>query len=198
MKVIQIPVGGFDNNFSYLVVGENKESILIDATGSKLAIDSVIRSKKLKVVLMLFTHSHPDHIELLPYYREKGIRVKYFEDLKKETTFSAVGLSVETIFTPGHTKDSVCFKIRNNLFTGDTLFVKGVGTTAYGGDDDELKKTLQELFKLPQKSIVWPGHDYGGAKATLSESLANAHLKPSEKTLLEIKKKVKNYEKRFF
>jgi glyoxylase-like metal-dependent hydrolase (beta-lactamase superfamily II) len=193
MKIIQLSVGGFDNNFSYIVVGENNEAILIDSTGSEKIIDSSIKENNLKVVMLLFTHAHPDHIELLPYYREKGIGIKYFEDLKNESTFTCAGIKIETIFAPGHTFDSVCFLIENNLFTGDTLFVKGVGTTSYGGNEKELENTLQKFFELPQDIIIWPGHDYGGKSSTLAKALANIHLRPSKETMKKIHEKVKEY-----
>jgi len=194
MQIIQLNVGGFDNNFTYIIVGENKECILIDPTGSKQVIDSYLLNHSLKPILQLITHAHPDHIENTPYYsEEKKVPLKVFSDFVKQSEFTVCGIKIKVIFTPGHTFDSVCFLIENNLFTGDTLFVQGVGTTAYGGDEKELGKNLQKMFKIDQEIIVWPGHNYGGKSSTLSQALANAHLRPSKETINIIHKRVTEY-----
>lgn len=196
MEIAQLNVGGFDNNFTYIVVGENKECIIIDPTGSVNVIESYLTKYSLKPVLQLITHAHPDHIENIEYFSEKkNVSLKGYSELKKEGKISVCGLEIEVIFTPGHTFDSVCFLIDNNLFTGDTLFVSGVGTTAYGGNNKELEQSLQSLFELDSNIIVWPGHDYGGKSATLSQALANAHLRPSKETMDKIHKKVEEYNK---
>jgi hydroxyacylglutathione hydrolase len=193
MDVIQLSVGGFDNNYSYLVLDENKMGVLIDATGNKKVIEKAIVKHGAKVILQLLTHRHPDHVENVPYFKEQGIPFLQFEDFLKELGFMVGNLLVKTILTPGHTSDSVCILIGNNLFTGDTLFVKGVGNTGYGGDEEQLKESLQSLFKLDQEIIVWPGHNYGGEYAPLSECLKNSHIRPSEKTLKLIDKKACEY-----
>ena len=146
--------------------------------------------------MQLITHAHPDHIENTPYYsEEKKVPLKVFSDFVKQSEFTVCGIKIKVIFTPGHTFDSVCFLIDNNLFTGDTLFVQGVGTTAYGGNEKELSETLQKMFELPQEIIIWPGHNYGGKSSTLKEALNNSHLRPSKETLGAIHKKVDEYNK---
>jgi len=193
MKVIQLAVGGFDNNYSYLVLDENNIGVLIDPTGNKEIIKSEIAKYDAKIILQLLTHRHPDHVENVPYFKEKGIPFLQFEDYVKERGFMVGNLLIKIILTPGHTSDSVCILIENNLFTGDTLFVRGVGTTAYGGNTLQLQQSLQSLFNLDQKIIVWPGHNYGGENATLGECLKNSHIMPSEKTIEKIHKKVDEY-----
>ena len=195
MQIIQLNVGGFDNNYSYLIVGENNKAILIDPTGNKEVIEKTIKDNNLKVVLQLLTHDHFDHTELVDYFKEKGVPLKSFEDLKKENPFEIAGIKIKTLFTPGHTKDSVCFKVNNNLFTGDTLFVAGIGTVDYGGNKVELEESLAFLSTLDKEITLWPGHNYGGAKSTLGRALENSHIRPSEKMLAQIKKKVEEYEK---
>jgi len=196
VKVVQINVGGFDNNFSYLVLGEEKEAILIDATGNLKTIEKAIFEHKAKLILALFTHSHPDHCELLPHFESIGVKcfMPKARPLAVTKNLRVAGIEIKVIHTPGHTKESVCFLIEKNLFTGDTLFVRGVGTTAYGGNDTELEESLAFLSTLDKKLLLWPGHDYGGASSTLKEALNNSHLKPSEKILELIKDKVKAYE----
>jgi len=201
MKVVQISVEGFDNNFSYLIIGENKEAFLIDPTGSKDIIEEVVKENKVNVVAQLLTHSHPDHYELVDYFKSKGIKLIDFKEIIKkpflEKEIEIAGVKVKVISTPGHYKDCVCFVIENNIFTGDTLFVRGIGTTAYGGNDLLLTKTLEYLSALSPKLILWPGHNYGGSSSTLKEALDNSHIKPGKKAHEKIKEKVKEYENKF-
>ncbi|MEK6959482.1 MAG: MBL fold metallo-hydrolase [archaeon] len=197
-KVVQISVGGFDKNFSYLVIGEknhSKEAVLIDPTGDLAKIEGAIQKNDVEVKLLLSTHAHPDHVELLEHFKGKKIPYKNFEELKKcAGRFDTCGFEMKIIFVPGHTKDSVCYIVGKNIFTGDTLFVRGIGTTAYGGNEEELFKSLTNLATLNGELLLWPGHDYGGTKSTLKEALNNTHIAPSKETLEKIKKKVEKYE----
>ncbi len=66
---------------------------------------------------------------------------------------------VEFIHTPGHTRGGVCYMIDGNLFSGDTLFYETVGRTDLpGGDFKVLKNSIETLFKLDDKTVVYPGH----------------------------------------
>lgn len=72
---------------------------------------------------------------------------------------------IETIFTPGHSKGSVCFKIDNALFTGDTLLKGKIGRIDLpGGNEDGLRNSLKELSNLDPELIIYPGH---GEETTL-------------------------------
>jgi glyoxylase-like metal-dependent hydrolase (beta-lactamase superfamily II) len=195
MKIVQLNVGGFDNNYSYLIFDENNVGLLIDPTGNKEIIEKTIKKYGVLIALQLITHRHPDHVELVPHFKEKGVPFLQFEDFIKEPGFLVGSILVKVIFTPGHTSDSVCFLIENNLFTVDTLFVKGIGTTDYGGNKKEQEKSLKKLEILNKKIIVWPGHNYNGEKTTLREALSFVHKKPSKKTLDKIKKNIEKYEK---
>jgi hydroxyacylglutathione hydrolase len=65
------------------------------------------------------------------------------------------------LHTPGHTRGSSCFysKTKNILFTGDTLFKNGIGRTDLpNGDYQQIKLSLERLFKLPNDTAVFPGH----------------------------------------
>ena len=65
----------------------------------------------------------------------------------------------ETIFTPGHTKGSVCYKFANELFTGDTLFYTTIGRTDLPtGSNKTIQSSLAKLISLPENLKVYPGH----------------------------------------
>ena len=68
------------------------------------------------------------------------------------------------LHTPGHTPGGICLYDEGNLFTGDTLFVGAVGRTDFpGGSLEVLLRSIKEkILSLPDDTIVWPGHDYGG------------------------------------
>lgn len=87
----------------------------------------------------------------------KPITVKYLTNTK----FRVHNLEFRIIKTPGHTPGSCCFyfKEENVVFTGDTLFKDGIGRTdlSYSSQDD-LKKSLKKIFKLPEEIIIYPGH----------------------------------------
>ena len=71
-----------------------------------------------------------------------------------------------TVFhTPGHSPGGICLYAENNLFTGDTLFVGAVGRTDLpGGSMETLLGSIKNIIlSLPDETIIWPGHDYGGS-----------------------------------
>jgi len=195
MKIIQIEVKGFDNNFSYLIIGKNNKSILIDPTGDIESIQKEITKNKTNIIGILLTHSHPDHCELVEHF-SKNTKVLFPKEgkLGEIELIKLAGLEIKLIHLPGHTNDSVAYYIENNLFSGDTIFCKGVGTTAYGGNLEELKNSLNFLFSLEKNIILWPGHNYGGATCTLIEALNNSHIHPGKKALEKIHKMVSEYE----
>jgi glyoxylase-like metal-dependent hydrolase (beta-lactamase superfamily II) len=78
---------------------------------------------------------------------------------------------LKVIHTPGHTPGGICLYNAPNLFTGDTLFVGGLGRTDFpGGSYDELIASITtQLLTLPPETVVWPGHGYGGNRSTIGE-----------------------------
>lgn len=80
---------------------------------------------------------------------------------------------LEVIHTPGHTPGGICLLCGSDLITGDTLFVGGIGRTDFpGGSHQELMDSIRtRLMALPDGTVVWPGHGYGGKKSTIAEEL---------------------------
>ena len=78
---------------------------------------------------------------------------------------------LRVIHTPGHTPGGICLYNPPDLITGDTLFVGGLGRTDFpGGSHQQLiDSILGKLMILPEETVVWPGHGYGGSRSTLGE-----------------------------
>ncbi len=78
---------------------------------------------------------------------------------------------LQVLHTPGHTPGGMCLYNSPNVFTGDTLFAGGVGRTDFpGGSHTELLDSItKKLFILPDETVVWPGHGYGGSSSTIGE-----------------------------
>lgn len=195
MKVYTLILGPM-LNCTYIVENEG-QAILIDPSWDIRAIEECLESKSLKPTAVFFTHAHPDHMDnadkLLAKYNLKGYLETNDEPLsnlpdklvtlyKAPAVFNIAGLKIEALSTPGHTKGSVCLKIGNLLFTGDTLFINSVGRTDLpGANPDSLIKSLKMLSGLPPETVLYTGHSYGdegGFKSTISQELsANPFLK---------------------
>ena len=185
----QLLVGPMDN-FIYLVGSKStREVAIIDPAWDIDALLTHIKEKDLKLTSVLVTHYHPDHIgggmgghsiEGIAELLEKD-PVKIFvhkleaEGVKKVTGVSDIDLNVvesgdhltlgendiEFLHTPGHTPGSQCFKVNNNLVSGDTLFVQGCGRVDLpGSNSEDMFHSLQKLSALPDETILYPGHNY--------------------------------------
>ncbi len=84
-------------------------------------------------------------------------------------TIDAGTVSLKVLHTPGHTPGGICLYSAPDLFSGDTLFAGGVGRTDFpGGSTDQLLESIKEqLLTLPDDTVVWPGHGYGGEQSTI-------------------------------
>jgi sulfur dioxygenase len=73
------------------------------------------------------------------------------------------GLSLDVLYTPGHTDDSYSFLFGDRVFTGDTLLIRGTGRTDFqNGDSRAQYDSPQRLMRLPESTLVFPAHDYKG------------------------------------
>ena len=68
------------------------------------------------------------------------------------------------MYTPGHTSDSYSFLMDKYLFSGDTLLINGTGRTDFqnGSSKDAYNSLFNKLLKLPDDTVLYPGHDYNG------------------------------------
>jgi hydroxyacylglutathione hydrolase len=186
----------YDNGM-YLIVDARKEAILVDPSmGEKVALDAV-REQGLRVVEILNTHGHGDHIagnaavkeatrarlaiHRLDEYRLDATRrppstlqvpPATADDLMDEGPLRFVAdLDLVALHTPGHTEGSTCFYLASEkaLFTGDVLFKGNIGRIDLpGGDKALMERSLARVAALPPDTRVYPGH---GEQTTIGSEL---------------------------
>ncbi len=114
-----------------------------------------------------------ENAEARSYFSMLGLEPSPPAEVKvKEGDIIKVGnVELQVIHTPGHTPGGMCLYAAPDLITGDTLFVGGVGRTDFpGGSYDELISSLKnKVMALPDETVVWPGHGYGGVQSTIGE-----------------------------
>ncbi len=191
----------FTNNYILL---KNNKAIIIDCTESKPLI-SFIKQNNIKVLALILTHGHVDHIcgvaniskefSLIPYLNPlDNIQIELSKQIYQEYGFTEYpsftyqelnegkliieDFEIQVINTPGHTQGSISLKIDNYLFSGDTLFKNSIGRTDLpGGNYFQLINSIKEkLLILPDQTIVLPGH--GEITTIHEEKIFNPFLIP--------------------
>ncbi len=186
-------------NFVYLIGDSEKgECIVIDPAWDIAGILAIARHDGMKIVGALATHYHPDHvgghiygvdIEGLSELLAQNPCKIHAHRLEKDGILAVTHISandivahdsgdfvmagdiaIEMLHTPGHTPGSCCFRIKNALVSGDTLFLRGCGRVDLpGGDVEEMHRTIAErLSTITADTVVYPGHSYGGEHDTMS------------------------------
>jgi len=192
---MQWSVPPYDNG-TYLVVDDRRDALLIDpAMGDRLVVDAV-KEQGLRLVEILNTHGHPDHIfgnaavkeatnARLAIHRLDAYRLGPerppttmeippcdADDLFDEGALGYVGdLKVTALHTPGHTEGSTCFYFERErvLFSGDVIFQGSTGRWDLpGGDREQMERSLERVMNLPADTKVYPGH---GATTTIADEL---------------------------
>jgi sulfur dioxygenase len=167
------------STYTYLLADDaTGEAALIDPVLEKVDRDlGLIADLGLILRYAMDTHVHADHVTAAGEIRRRtgcrtvaGARGASCADLHMEDgeTLLLGELTLEVLATPGHTDDSVCYRVGNEVFTGDTLFVRGNGRTDFqNGDPAALYDSItRKLFTLPDTTRVWPAHDYKGFSET--------------------------------
>lgn len=200
MKINALTVGPMSVCCYVLACEETGEAIVIDPGGDEGKILAVCDAMQAKVKYIVNTHGHPDHVcgnarikkatgaDIIMHFEDAAFFqrpeiAEYFSMLRmtpsppvdKTVAHGDVIIfgkeSLQVLHTPGHTPGGMCLYKAPNLFSGDTLFVGGVGRTDFpGGDTGAMLKAIQEkLLTLPADTVVWPGHGYGGDTSTIGE-----------------------------
>ena len=196
----QIQIGPMQN-FTYLIGSRStREVAIVDPAWDIDRLLQHIAEKGYRLTAALVTHYHPDHvggsfannqIEGLAELMEKQPVKAYAHRREAAGVAKVTGLSatdiaavdsgdtlkigaveVEFLHTPGHTPGSQCFRIRNTLVSGDTLFINGCGRVDLpGSNSEDMYHSLQKLKSLPEDTLLLPGHNYACVpNATLGET----------------------------
>ncbi|MDB5517039.1 MAG: fold metallo-hydrolase [Tardiphaga sp.] len=179
------------------------------------AILKAARDDGLTIEWVLETHAHADHLSGAPYIKSKtgatigiGEHIKDVQrifrpifnadDLRTDgsdfdrlfadgETFRIGELTVEALYTPGHTPADLSYRIGDAVFVGDTMFMPDYGTARAdfpGGDARQLYRSIQKLLTLPPDTRLFMCHDYKAPgrdvyawETTVREQRNNVHLR---------------------
>lgn len=162
------------STYTYLVGCEQTgQAILIDPVVSVMDRDlAILNELGLKLAYTLDTHIHADHITAaLELKRKVGSKIAApaFDRLpctdhaiEEGKPFVVGTVRIDPLHTPGHTDGHFSYHLGERVFTGDALLIDGCGRTDFqNGDAPTLYKSVKEkLFRLPEDTLVYPGHDY--------------------------------------
>jgi hydroxyacylglutathione hydrolase len=163
--------------------------VVFDPGGNSQEICRAIDDSGLDIQMIILTHGHSDHIAALRDVQDKtnaevAIHAADADFLEGHGSYSSqFGISYRTphppdrllhandtidigqmsftiIHTPGHTPGSICLLTDFGIFTGDTIFRKGIGTTLMPGSSrPQLLDSIQKkLMTLPDDTVIYPGH----------------------------------------
>ena len=166
------------STYTYLIASaKGREALIIDPVEEN--VDEYVNQLKeldLKLVKVIDTHIHADHVTGASKLKnntncstvmgENSPAETVDIRLKDEETIEIDQLKIKALYTPGHTSDSYSFLMNNYLFSGDTLLINGTGRTDFqnGSSKDAYNSLFNKLLKLPEETILYPGHDYNGKK----------------------------------
>ncbi len=199
MERLTIEVGSYEVNCS--ILSEEGLAYIVDPGQEGARILELLAKKGLMPHAILLTHAHFDHItgikELqeahpdLPVYVSFADKQMFGHPMNQlPFEYATIGVpknltevdtlnhpAIQVIHTPGHTPGGVCYYLTKEklLLSGDTLFCGSIGRTDFpGGNMREMLDSLKELMKLPDDTLVIPGH---GSTTTIGEErLSNPYI----------------------
>ncbi len=208
LELFQTVVGSMEVCCYLLICPTTKKAAVVDPGGDVDHILELCQHHKAEIEYIIATHGHSDHVCGNRLLREAtGAKIlmhkedaEFFAREEVAAYFSRLGLEaspppdqllehgekiligkeqLDVIHTPGHTPGGICLYNGNNLLTGDTLFVGGIGRSDFpGGSHKTLLESIHnKILTLPEETVVWPGHGYGGLSSTIgAEKRSNPFL----------------------
>jgi glyoxylase-like metal-dependent hydrolase (beta-lactamase superfamily II) len=192
MVIKQMRVGPMDVFCYILGYQDTHKGLVIDPAGEEERILKTARGLGLTIESVVNTHGHPDHTcGNRKIAEQTGAKIymhalddRFFNTPQGQSMAVQMGFTpspsadvllndgdiipfgdkgLTVLHTPGHSPGGICLYVKNNLFTGDTLFVGAVGRTDLpGGSMETLLRSIKDrILPLPDDTTIWPGHDYG-------------------------------------
>ncbi|HAP77900.1 MAG TPA: MBL fold metallo-hydrolase [Acidimicrobiaceae bacterium] len=192
-------------NFTYMIGDrEAGECVLVDPAYAVNELLDIVEADGMKVVGVLATHFHADHIggslmghqlegvatllercscpvhvqrDETPWVlRTSGLGADQLKEHDGGDVVQVGDLEIRLVHTPGHTPGSQCFYVAGALVSGDTLFLDGCGRTDFPGSDPEaMYDSLQTLASLPEGTVVFPGHRYSVPSSATIEAIRESN-----------------------
>jgi sulfur dioxygenase len=167
---------GTSGTYTYLLAGrEGGEALIVDPVLERVdRYLQLITELDLRLVKAVDTHIHADHISGLGALRDRTQCVTVIGEMSRADVvamrladgekLTVEGVSLDVMYTPGHTDDSYSFLMPDRIFTGDTLLIRGTGRTDFQNGDPraQYESIFGRLLKLPDATMVFPAHDYKG------------------------------------
>ena len=168
------------STYTYLIASaKGREALIIDPVLENIEqYIKLLNELDLKLVKVIDTHIHADHITAASKLKDATncttimgehtpsdtVEIK----VKDDEIIYVDKLEIKVIYTPGHTKDSYSFLMNDYLFSGDTLLINGTGRTDFqgGNSKDSYNSIFNRLLKLPEETLLYPGHDYNNQKVS--------------------------------
>ena len=179
--------------YTYLLASRpGGEALIIDPVLERVdRYLQLVRELDLKLVKAVDTHLHADHVTGLGALRDRTHCITVMGEQSQADVVSMrvaegdriaiEGVSLDVLYTPGHTDDSYSFRLADRVFTGDTLLIRGTGRTDFQNGDPRAQydSIFNKLMKLPDDTLVYPAHDYKGETVSTigEEKFFNPRLK---------------------
>lgn len=159
MEVKSVVTGYLDENCYILI--KNGTCLVVDPGDDYHNILDCIGDNK--VLGVLITHSHADHIGALRnFLTKRSIKIFKRSNLVENKTYNIGDFNFKCIYTPGHSKDSVTFYFEEDkkMFIGDFIFKESIGRTDFpGGSDTEMSSSIQKILTYDDDIELFPGHN---------------------------------------
>ena len=166
------------STYTYIISsGKGREALIIDPVlESTKEYLNLLEQLELKLVKVIDTHIHADHVSGLNELAKQTSCSKVMGEksqsevidirVKDNDKVNIENIELITMYTPGHTDCSYSFLMNDRIFTGDTLLINGTGRTDFqnGSARDQYDSLFNKILKLPEKTFVYPAHDYNGKK----------------------------------
>ena len=175
------------STYTYIISsGKGREALIIDPVIEHTdEYIKVLKNLELKLVKVIDTHIHADHISALNELNKRTNCTRIMGEksksevidlrIKDSEKINVENIELKAIYTPGHTDCSYSYLMNDRVFTGDTLLINGTGRTDFqnGSAEDAYDSLFNKLLKLPKDTLVYPAHDYNGKKYSTIENEKN-------------------------